>query len=348
MLRAVPSRPDLADPALVRRWAALATLGPAADSAFLSPEWTFCLAAERFTDPVLIECLDGADTIGLALFNRRPGRRGTSLHLHETGDPAWDSVFIEHNGVLALPDRAEAVAAATLRCALGVASRVVLSGVDDGLLRIARRAGWVQKLHTRPAPFLPLPPGGSLLQRLSRNTRAQLRRSDRSYDAPVVAEVASTADQALDWLDRLLPLHVATWAARGVRSGFAEAEVQRFHRALIRRGVPGSVVEMVRVSAGDQVIGYLLNLRAGGRVAAYQGGFDYGAAATAGKPGLTSHAAAIALAWRSGASEYDFLAGDGRYKRSLASAVRDLHWLELCRPFSLSGLEAIARRILRR
>lgn len=344
MLQARSSRPDLADPALAARWRVLARHA----SAFLSWEWTSCLAVARFPDPVLIETFDGPSCVGLALFNRRRTRLGHSLHLHESGDPGWDSVFIEHNGVLAAPNLVQPVMAATLRCALRLASRVVLSGIDDAGLAAVQGIGWVGRRQTRLAPFRALAPQGALLPELSRNTRAQLRRSDRAYGAPLLVEQAETVAQGLDWLDRLLALHVATWRARGIDSGFAAEPVQHFHRALIRGSGPGGPVQMLRVRAGDRVVGYLLNLVANGRVGAYQGGFDYAAAGPHGKPGLSCHAAAIEHARAAGATEYDFLAGDGRYKRSLADQVRALHWVELCRPLSAAGLAAAARRMLRR
>ena len=41
---------------------------------------------------------------------------------------------------------------------------------------------------------------------------------------------------------------------------------------------------------------------------------------------------------------YDFLAGDDRYKRSLATGTETLAWAKAARPRSLLGLAARARR----
>jgi CelD/BcsL family acetyltransferase involved in cellulose biosynthesis len=103
--------------------------------------------------------------------------------------------------------------------------------------------------------------------------------------------------------------------------------VQRFHQALIGRGVASGVVDLLRISAGRRLIGVLLNLRAGDCVASYQSGFDYAGASPSEKPGLTCHHAAIEHARNLGAVAYDFLAGDSRYKRSFSQADRALHWL---------------------
>ena len=129
--------------------------------------------------------------------------------------------------------------------------------------------------------------------------------------------------------------------------------MQRFHRALLARGVPTGEVDLLRVAAGPRVIGYLLNLRAHCRVHAYQSGFDYANAGPHEKPGLTCHHAAVERARAMGDREYDFLAGDARYKRSLSTGSRDLHWLTWTPQPSLPELalfhaEAALRRILRR
>ena len=346
MLSTRLSRPDLGDPALHARWQALAKAAGA--SAFLSWTWVGCLAAERYPDPLLVEAYAGDALVGLALFNRTAGSGGTALHLHASGDMAQDAVFIEHNGAVATHPDAFAAILAAVR---GEAGRVLLPGLDgDGLIAAQEAGGIVVGLQDRAAPYARLEAGTAYMDGLSRNTRAQLRRSDRSYAAagPVVAERAATVAQAESWLDAMLPLHEATWSARGIASGFLTEPVQRFTRALLGRGVPTGEVDVLRVSAGPRVIGYLLNLVGNRRVLAYQGGFDYPSAGLHEKPGMTCHHAALQQAQLSGAVEYDFLAGDARYKRSLSSGVRTLHWLTWKPRPALFGVEAIVRKALRR
>ena len=121
--------------ALAPRWLALQA---AADASFFqSWSWVGCLAAERFSDPVVLSVREGDDEVGLALFNRRRGwLAGETLFLAESGDSAWDSVFIEHNGPLLA--RAHAAAALPVAAAaVGNGSGLVLSGVPAPLV-----AGW--------------------------------------------------------------------------------------------------------------------------------------------------------------------------------------------------------------
>ncbi len=65
-------------------------------SFFQSWTWMGCLAEQRFDRPLLLEVRKAGAVAALALFNQH--RR--ALFLGETGDPGWDAVFIEHNGLL--------------------------------------------------------------------------------------------------------------------------------------------------------------------------------------------------------------------------------------------------------
>ena len=343
MLRVTFSRPNLADPAWATRWQTLAHAWQA--SPFLSWPWIGCLAAERYTDPIAAEIHDGTTITGLALFNRRRTPWATTLHLHETGNPAQDAIFIEHNAPLAPPGQAPQALAAILQ-ATRRNTRVVLSGIDDTLLAAAQATGLVAPIQTRQAPYATL--GGT--SALSKNTRAQLNRSNRSYaaTAPIQVHRPETIAEAQTWLQNLTTLHAATWSARNIQSNFTTPAVQRFHQELLHCVLPGNTIDLLHIAAGPRTIGYLLNFKAHGQIAAYQSGFDYAQATPHEKPGLTSHHAAIAQATAAGATEYDFLAGDARYKRSLATGARALHWCTWQRPNTPAGLIARARQTFAR
>ena len=86
-------------------------------------------------------------------------------------------------------------------------------------------------------------------------------------------------------------------------------------------------MDLLHITAGDRTIGYLHNFNHQGRAYAYQSGFDYDAADSHQKPGLTCHWLAIAMCAAAGTAFYDFLAGADRYKRSLATGETTLFWL---------------------
>ena len=342
---------DLA--ALEAPWRALEQRSPT--RFFRGWTWTGCLAAERFTDPLLLEAREDGRIVALALFNRRRGR----LHLGESGDPAADSVFIEHNGPLIAAGH-EALLRPCLQATVAAGRHgLVLSGVDDAV-RDAACAITGASCHvrrSRPAPFVDLAAlgGGDFPGSLGSSSRYQLRRSARRYGelGALAVRRAADADEGLAWLDALAALHQAAWTARGHPGAFAAPGFMRFHRALVARGLPRGEVDLLRIDAGGQAIGYLYNFMAGYGAARrwvgnYQGGFDYVAATPHQKPGLTCHHLAIEFYRREGRHDYDFMAGEDRYKTNLAHAQTRLHWLEIWPTWSLGGLNASGKRLLHR
>lgn len=325
----VSLQPPSAPPALEAAWRSLEARADL--SFFRSWTWTGCLYAERFPRPLLLRAERDGAVVALGLFNR--GR--LSLHLGESGIAARDSIYIEHNGLLrareGAPNLAELLR--VVRARKLPPRRLVLSGVDDSHLQAARAIGGrVVLRRDHVAPVLDLEKSGpDWMAAISANTRQQLRRSARAYagQGRLRIERAGTMEQAHAFLDALAFLHQRIWEKRRERGAFAEPFFRRFHRELIARGMDRDEIDLLRISAGDRVIGYLYNFRHRGRVLAYQSGFDYDVATGAQKPGMTCHQMAIDMYAAAGVRAYDFLAGDHRYKRSLANGQATLHWLTI-------------------
>lgn len=352
---------DLAS--LGTRWRALE--GRSDGGFFRGWTWVGCLAAERFDDPVLLALrIDGED-VALALCNRRgTALAPDTLWLGESGRPDLDTVYVEHNGPLIAHGHAArlgAVLRTLLRAPIDgrawpgyyLGRRLVLAGVGDDTLRAAREgSGLVRVMRSQPAPWVDFTRLGdgaeAFLDSLSANARYQVRRSNRRHEALGLLAVhrADSVPAALAVLDELAELHQATWSARGQPGAFASPFFRRFHRELIARGMPGGEVDLLRITAGDQLIGCLYNFRehsaAGSRVLAYQSGFNYAAATAHQRPGLTCHHLAIEMYRRltgsAAVASYDFLAGEGRYKSSFANMTQTLHWLDLTPSWSPRGL----------
>jgi CelD/BcsL family acetyltransferase involved in cellulose biosynthesis len=262
-----------------------------------------------------------------------------SLRLHESGEPGLDSLFVEHNGLLAARAHAPAVWAAILGllarrrawrqvCLAGLAPAAV-----DLCLEAARAHGRCVVVHQRrPSAHLDLAAlrasGRDLAPALSRNTRHQLVRARRLYAAigPLTLRAAESVDEALALLDRLKALHQASWQRRGRPGCFAAPAFESFHRDLIRARFGSGEIQLLAAAAGERPIGYLYNFAHGGRVYAYQSGFDDGADGRL-KPGLVTHALAIEHAARAGFAVYDFMAGANRLKTSFASHWSEMVWL---------------------
>jgi len=315
-----------------------------ADGSFFTGwTWTGCLFAKRFNDPWLLEVTRDGETVGLALFNRRTLPLGANrFDLHCAGKAALDATFIEHNGLLVA--RAAPIALDTLFIALGrlaeqgrfsrrIGGAIIhLPGIGRDVAAAAAHAGRLAIDAERAAPYRDLArlreAGGDLLASISANSRSQMRRSIRLYGraGPIRVERAETLETADAYFRDLVALHRTRWLRRGKAGAFTEATLD-FHRTLIGRGLALGEVDLLRISAGERRIGYLLNFVFAGVVSAYQAGFDYDRAARHEKPGLTCHDAAIGYyLTRGDVVRYDFLAGAERYKETLSDGAETLTW----------------------
>lgn len=280
-------------------------------------------------------------------------------YLNETGDAAFDRIALEYNGFAGLKDNTTASMdvfrwlLANLADADELVVRNATATTAAALRAAAAEAGWqVRRTNWAPAAVLNLAPvrqaGGDLLAMLGRNTRAAIRRSIRLYEAagPIRLNRAESAGQALDWFARLERLHVAAWEGRAPQNAFTNPYFRPFHEALIAAAWPQGHVDLLRVSAGEQDIGYLYNLTAGGWTMAYQSGLAP-AADNRWKPGLVCHAAAIGFGLERGDDAYDFLAGPARYKASLSNQEIPMESLVAFAPKWHLRLEDTVRRLKR-
>jgi CelD/BcsL family acetyltransferase involved in cellulose biosynthesis len=326
-------------------------------SFFRSWGWIGCWLQHLPPDrrPLAAIATSGGEVVGLGVFLARRRRRYgvvpvTSLGLHQSGEVALDSLHIEHNGLLADPSHAPAVWQAMLGLLTrrGTSDEVVLSGLEwstaELCLDAARRQGRrVVVRGRRRSAHLDLAQlrrsGRDLADVLSRNTRHQLARARRLYEAsgPLSLRAAQTGDEALLMLDRLKALHQRSWRRRGRPGCFATPIFETFHRDLIRERFRHREIQLLEATAGSRPIGYLYNFAHGDRVYAYQSGFDYAADGRL-KPGLVTHALAIERAMREGFAIYDFMAGENRLKASFASHWSEMLWLAVERRSALFGL----------
>ncbi len=283
------------------------------------------------------------------------------LHLHDTGQDALDVITIEYNGFLvdrAWQGQAEAEAVQFLLRGQRIAGRrrdeLHLRGIAGGLdglvfgtgletTVVSRQPSWLvdlADLRTSGQPYLAT---------LSANTRYQIRRSMRLYSerGPLVVERANTVEQGLAYLDALKALHQRYWVRRGEPGAFAFPFFERFQRRLIAECLPLGSIELLRIRAGTQDIGYLYNFVYAGRVLSYQSGFNYETDPRL-KPGMVSHALCIERHVRDGAGFYDFLAGDARYKASLGTPGPEMVYLRVERPTLVLRIERALKSLLRR
>ena len=335
-------------------------------SYFTSWGWigTWISALPATVSPQLLVARHAGATVGLAVvvarhFRRHFVVRSRGFYLHETGDPALDhALTIEHNGFVACQDMERDVAHAFIRYLSRQTQgwdELFLSGISHGIpfQGITECFGSPARLEvtrTRPYYYVDLAAlrerGADYLSVLNSNTRQQLRRALRKYEqsGPLAIVEPGTTDEALKFLDDLEALHQDNWTQRGEPGAFASPYFRNFHRRLITTRFSRGEVQLLRITVGEKTIGYLYNFVLNGRVYAYQNGFCYDADPVL-KPGYVSHFLAIQHNLARGASVYDFLAGDMRYKKSLSDQSGEMQWMVVRREKLMFSIERWLRRL---
>ena len=317
----------------------------------------------------LLEVVDGDRVIGLAVFGactlvRHGFVRSRALLLHETGREEMDRMTIEYNSILAETGREREVVIAAVNCVRAVNitwDELMVSGVEARAFEAWRTA--VHGTNCRLAfkqesrcYFVDLDAvrdrGGDYLALLSSNTRQQVRRSIKAYEnsGSLSMSVASSVEAAVEYLHGLQELHDAHWQGRGKDGAFPSEFTRNFHDRLVRDAVVRAEVQMLRVTAGDEVVGYLYNFVRDGHVYFYQSGFKYMEDPKL-RPGLVCHYLAVMHNLKVGNRIYNFLAGPQRYKQSLGAADVKMYWFSIQKPrlvFAVERLLGRVKRVIRR
>jgi CelD/BcsL family acetyltransferase involved in cellulose biosynthesis len=351
----------------ISRFASIAWLEPiwselearAESSFFLSWAWIRNWLELAEAKPWVVMARAGERVVGLGLLN--PSRRGRfglawpTLSLNEVGRDAIDCVMIEDNGLLTERGSEIKVISACLDAIARIEPdwrELRLSGVPQMVADAARELKLPVRIEARRTSHVVNTAAVGMdgqLASLSANTRQQIKRSLRLYAerGAVKLEPSPDLDTAMTRFAELETLHQERWRAKGKPGAFAEPFFGRFHRALLLHAFPAGLVDVLRISAGNRTIGLLHTFIYKGDAYAYQSGFSFEEDARL-KPGLVSHLLAIQHCRAAGLRCYRLLAGDSRYKRSLATRDYELFWLSVRRPSVAFRLEQLARRIASR
>lgn len=310
--------------------------------------WLECLPMKD--RPAVLVAEQGGRVVGLGLLGRHCQRRrgvikSNGLHLNETGDEQYDHLTMEHNGFLADPTCEPEVLHAILEFLAGSATdwdELHFSAIDatNPVCNLLSQppAPLVSRLVKESAvPIVDLQrlreSGAEYLSQLSGNTRSQIRRAMRQHEqiGKLAIDRPESAADALNFFDEMKTLHQAYWQSCGEPGAFGSEFYDRFHRTLITQRWTLGEIQLLRVRAGDHVVGLLYNFLHRGRVLFYQSGIDYGGDRKL-KPGLVCQVLAVQDNLQIGADVYDFLFGSSQYKQSLSTASESLRWMVWQRP----------------
>ena len=350
-------------PELERQWRALEAVAQSS-SFFISWAWigSMLAAIPAASHPMLLRGRARGETVALALLGsaatrRRHGLiRARGLYLNETGDPRFDAMTIEHNGLLTASGSEAAIPEALLAWFAGwrgEADELHLSGslqpLPQPALAAHRLLCSVAAMPSYSVDLGLLAAGeGALDPVLSANARQQLRRAIRHFEVqgPLGLSEASTEAEAQRWFGAMKALHGASWARRGKPHAFTHEFFEPFHRRLIARNFAEGAVQLLEISAGERVIAYLYNFCHDGRIYAYQSGFAD--ADPRERPGVVAHALAIRHARDGGLRVYDFMAGRNRLKESFATRCEPMLWQVVQQPRLRFRLEHLGRQLKQR
>ncbi len=281
---------------------------------------------------------DGGRLVAMGILAAPPSSGARVQSLHETGDMRFDTITIEHNGVLCDRDWAARNRSTMFEALVPLfpnLRRLRLSGVAEAYRDVVAPAGFeLSQVGTAPLFVLDLDDAG--FGAISKGTAYKIRKAHRTYSRFGDVKVSEPRDQAeaLIYLQEMASLHQRYWTRRGKSGAFANAHFNKFHRALISDRFGAGEIQLLHVAAGSETLGYLYNFRYRDVVYAYQSGFNYDLIQN-GRPGLLSHWEAVLYNRARGMSSYDFLAGYNQLKQSLANRQSSLYWMHLERPSPL-------------
>jgi CelD/BcsL family acetyltransferase involved in cellulose biosynthesis len=284
--------------------------------------------------------------------------RSRVLHLHQTGVPEQDQIWIEYNSLLTDSRHHPQALAAACDYLVKVYpdwDELVVGAIteEDALLLQTTSGLFRHDLWQAPTYDVDLNAlrknSHAYLDTLSRNTRYQINRSLRRYQeqGPVVLQMPDCRAEAISWFGEIAPLHRIRWGSEPGQSGFANPDFVSFHEALIEQNWDSGRIGIIRIAAGERIIAYFYNFIFRKRVYFYLSGLVAEADASL-KPGMLGHALCIQHYLENKLDYYDFMGGGERYKASLADPHRILFKMTLQKKLLKFRLERTGRNVKHR
>ena len=258
-------------------------------------------------------------------------------YLNSTGDSQLDEITIEYNSILFNPSLAPDNILEQLLHKHTLWDELVCPAVTiDVFDNITKDNDKLNVLveRTSLSHFVKLEKvrqnNNDLLSLISKNKRAQIRRSLRYYEknSKLILKISSNRNDAIDTLEQLKKLHNKQWNSRGQPGSFSSSFFNNFHSNLINNRFDDRCIHIIKISNDTEIVGYLYNFIYKNNVLFYQNGFNY-KSDNRYKPGLVSHYLAINYYAKNGFNTYDFLANGCEYKKSLSTDSHQMQWLRV-------------------
>jgi CelD/BcsL family acetyltransferase involved in cellulose biosynthesis len=300
--------------------------------------WTKCwLDAYGATTPHWFVVAEHAgQVVGVALMTRGVRhRRGPlpirSVHVGTAGEERGCGIWVEYNRVLVAPQHRTAFLALLLGTP-GVrplaADVLEFNGFDPD--ELPRAIQDQIRIREEPCYVTDLTRSATVLEAFDGDTRRKLRKNSKRFAesfGALATEWVETAGRGQEVLRELIEHHQARWTSAGKPGAFADQRFRQFHRDLVARLLPAGRVVLVRITAGETLVGIFYGFVEQGVLYHYQWGlpaFEDNSLS----PGFVTGFLVMEEAKRRGMTELNWLAGDSRYKRDLSNSTRSLIWAE--------------------
>jgi hypothetical protein len=308
---------------------------------FLSWKWIGCWlkAVAKSENIYLVKAQKNNLIVGLGLFVEQNIIRhhiipSKQWYLHRTGKEEKDQIWIENNGFLLSESGKDVINSAMWDYLLSQKSNI-----DEYIVNVAKKSSFdhltinnkkYSRINENPEigykiPLKDLASLDDYLTTLSKNTRRQYNQSLRhlSKQGDIEFSIIENECDQLELLENAKHWHIEKWNKTPTPSGFSNDEFNLFHNKIITTTHPSAKTIMAKLTLNNNLLGCLYCLTHENKVYFYSSCF---------KPftdnkiklGLIMHIRMIEwlISESTNYSEYDFLAGDARYKSSL-STVKD-------------------------
>ena len=293
----------------------------------------------------------GLASIGTRIFNPLlPLREG---FLNQTGMLEDDQVWVEYNEIYCIEEYKEQCVNALLRAFFKSKTnlRLTLSMLSDsGLWHTPMRKRSLKysskKVLGYKANLESWCENKKEFNFISCNTRRQLSRSLKTLNnhSGNIKFTFATRESATDYFDELGKLHVKKWGKTNEGSGFENPKFISHHLKFIENN--WSHVDLIKVSAGNHLLGFIYNIIQRDTVYFYCSGINHDVPHKHIKPGYTIHHQLMMHYKNNGYVWYDFLGGEDQYKKSLSSTSYPFELLTVYRSELTFKLSKIIKKFI--
>jgi CelD/BcsL family acetyltransferase involved in cellulose biosynthesis len=311
----------------------------ATTSFFLSWKWIGCWLNHVALDQeiYLITAKKGELIVGLGIFIeqnivRHHFIKSKQWLLHRTGIETKDQIWIENNSFLLSSEGKSEINNAMWHYLL-----TNKGYVDEFIVYVAKKNSFINldlpnkkyniinELHELGyrTPLVGLLSLQDYLSQRSKNTRQQFNRSIKSLakQGKIEFSIIQKTDEQIALFANAKQWHIEKWQHSSTPSGFNNEEFNLFHNNIITSSHPSAKTLMAKLTLDKQLIGCIYCLTHEKKVYFYLSCLKPFADNKI-KLGLIIHI--LMIEWlisnNKHYSEYDFLAGDARYKNSLSTS----------------------------